>query len=473
MVLILLFLIDYPAGAELLVDDFDIRIDKNLLGGSTGKEVFQPASLSLSITNEPSGSASLKFIYDNMSGLGRLWEYYTIPGTNGMDLSSYNTLGLKYRGRTGGEHFSIGMKDALGNISSKTIAVPTVDTAWHDLSIAFSNFSGIDASAVKRILIMNYTNYYSSGTFFIDDISVSNSTKGVVLKIDDFQGCNKNINKLGYEHNARKSGTSTVSWDIIPDPASSQGGGMLRISYQNLNLYPAWWAWWSALASTDLSAYADLSEYDHISFQVKGEQGGERFMIKIVTLEEDESSVYSASYLPQGVTTRWQEVTIPIYDFKAPQGIGSKLNFLKNLTFLYDDTYPGEGTFYIDRIKFLKADSGFEGQFSADSPIKWFNLSNITFSPNNDGKADSVIFEYILRSPATVYLAVYDLSGTIVKIISRKAVNQQNEVIHQKEWTGLNSSSKLVKNGLYLFQLIAEDTNGKKEKIMNLLEVLR
>lgn len=454
---------------KLIVDDFDIRNERNLIGGLWEKEVQGAASLTATINYDIASNGILKLEYNNMSSLGKVWEYKTGVYGTGINFNNYDQVELQYRGKAGNEKFAIGLGDNFNNIF--VITQTLSDTNWHNLIEPFSNFSTVDISQLKKIFFCNNTNSYSQGTLFFDNISVTNSTNKTSLIIDHFEGCNKYRNKLGYQHDARKKGTSTIYWDVVSNGTFSRDGGVLKIDFQNMNLYPNWWAWWTALASEDLSRYEDLTEYNDISFWVKGKNGGERFIVKVVGLQGDESWVYVNSYLPHGVATNWQKVTIPLQDFSAT-GIQATYH-LKNLTFGADDLIPGEGTVYIDQIQFSKEFMSFSRESGSGSVIKWFYQSNISFSPNGDGKTDTITFEYVLNNPARVYLAIYDISGNIVRVLSEKKELKTEDILHTITWDGNNNAQSLVPGGLYIFQFLAVDNSGKEEKIHNLIEVFK
>lgn len=458
---------------KLLIEDFDIRVDKNLLEGQTGTNVSPGAELDMIVDYTNLNDGVLKLNFKNMSSLGKVWEYYSSLENLGHDYNTYNQISFTYKGSNGGEIFSVGLMDTIGNVSLYTVAIASGDTNQYALSTDITNFTGVNINKLKKLFICNYTNDYLRGTLYFDDLSFYNSSNNTRLMIDDFEGYNKDVNKLGYEHTGRKNGTSTISWDIETNSYFARDGGVLKLDYQSLNLYPNWWAWWTPLASEDLTKYTNVSTYDYLSFWVKGKNGGERFAVKFVTAGGGESSVYVTDYLPYGITVNWQKVTIPVHDFKAPGNDPSQLDFLKSIQFLNDDFTPSQGTVYIDQLLFSKKYTSFLEEKGGDSIIRRFYLSNNSFSPNNDGKMDSVFFEYVLNRPAKIYLAVYSLSGKLIRVLSKKEMTKEADRMHIIEWKGDNDSQKIVSNGLFIFQVIAEDQQAEKQKIANLIEVLK
>ena len=94
----------------------------------------------------------------------------------------------------------------------------------------------------------------------------------------------------------------------------------------------------------------DLSSHATITFWIKGAKGGETFEIgmndTISNKREDAVLVGSIHrYLPQGVTTEWQEVKIPIEDFFGPD-----LTRVYSLVLNFNE--EGTGEFWIDGLTF-------------------------------------------------------------------------------------------------------------------------
>ncbi len=123
---------------------------------------------------------------------------------------------------------------------------------------------------------------------------------------------------------------------------------------------------------------ADLSAYKTMTFLVKGAKGGEAFEIAIADVVSSQrgDSVLSGSiyrYLPEGVTSDWQVVKIPLTDF-----YGTNLHNTYSLLFRFNE--PGKGTLYIDEIRFTsdilvdrKSDIAAKGYLILDD----FNHSNL------------------------------------------------------------------------------------------------
>ena len=99
-----------------------------------------------------------------------------------------------------------------------------------------------------------------------------------------------------------------------------------------------------------LIVLGDLSRFAALSFWVKGAKGGETFEIgmndNISNKREDAVFVGSIHrYLPGGLTTEWQPVTVPLADF-----FGVDVSRVYSLVFNFNE--EGEGVFWIDGLQF-------------------------------------------------------------------------------------------------------------------------
>lgn len=95
---------------------------------------------------------------------------------------------------------------------------------------------------------------------------------------------------------------------------------------------------------------ADLSKYSTLTFMIKGQKGGELFEIglndTISNKREDAVMVGSIyRYLPQGITTDWQKVVVPLDDF-----FGSNMQKVYSIIVHFNEI--GKGAFWIDDIQF-------------------------------------------------------------------------------------------------------------------------
>ena len=101
---------------------------------------------------------------------------------------------------------------------------------------------------------------------------------------------------------------------------------------------------------TYLIVLGDLSPYATMTFWIRGAKGGEAFELGVndTISNKREDAVIAGSihrYLPQGITTEWQPVQVPLEDF-----FGADLARIYSLVFNFNE--EGEGTFWIDGLQF-------------------------------------------------------------------------------------------------------------------------
>jgi hypothetical protein len=127
--------------------------------------------------------------------------------------------------------------------------------------------------------------------------------------------------------------------------------------------------------------YLDASKYAWLTFRVRGELGGELFDIKLadrawIQREDSVRLGNVADFLAGGVTTSWQEVTVPL-----DRSRGVNLGELGGITF--DFTAPGKAVVYFDDIQFQRQRAAARPSIPEDR--SW--SSRITAAPAPDRRA--------------------------------------------------------------------------------------
>jgi len=200
----------------------------------------------------------------------------------------------------------------------------------------FLSLSGIAFSQVDR-----------SAQVSVNSIVEEPIISGPVL--DDFNDGGK-LNNWGYNTGSfYVTGASCVD---SRDAASPQEGQFCLKLDHNVSTSGSYAGYFSQLGGKDLSAYTS------ISFWVKGTVGGELFKIELKNNSavpgRNRAAVYVTDYLDGGVTTTWQQVTIPFHNFVNLDG----WNNMIELVFVFENYQSGingsppQGTIYIDRISF-------------------------------------------------------------------------------------------------------------------------
>ena len=85
---------------------------------------------------------------------------------------------------------------------------------------------------------------------------------------------------------------------------------------------------------------------------------------------------------------------------------------------------------------------------------------------------EQTTFAYYLRQPATVSLRLLTPHGEpVATLVAGEALDAG---LHQDDvWTGLNGRGLVVRNGVYIAELVAEFTDGARERVLRKVAVLR
>ncbi len=162
-------------------------------------------------------------------------------------------------------------------------------------------------------------------------------------------------NHVGGFHNASERSPSAVSMTRVSEVFRGGDGRSLRITAnRKAGGFAAVWISFHDFRQPH-KTYLDTGEYSHLSFWVRGKNGGEKFRIKLADdawdARQDGLDVGPVSlFLPGGITREWQEVLIPFQAFSA---LDRKA--MSSLTF--DFQVPGKTTVFVDDIGF-KRDPG-------------------------------------------------------------------------------------------------------------------
>lgn len=170
-----------------------------------------------------------------------------------------------------------------------------------------------------------------------------------VALVDDFESGIPNA--MGGAHGRFQAGASKI--DILRDTTffhgSTRGTSLrLRADKQDNGYCGVYFQFFDAKAAK--RRFFDAKPYAYLSFWIRGQAGGERFLVKMSDrswVEKEDSLELGEirKFLPNGVTRNWQEVLVPLADAAALD-----LSNLGGLTLLFHS--PGSATVYIDDISF-------------------------------------------------------------------------------------------------------------------------
>ncbi|MBN1899533.1 MAG: hypothetical protein JW827_12215 [Spirochaetes bacterium] len=478
---------------KLIIEDFDIKDFKaNYLGGQMIGESDNSVTGDIGCTlflNSDSSNAyggrgeSLRLSYYNPPDSGNSTNYWTLynflRSEGGYDLTPYNRLSFKLKGKIGGEIFKVAVKDNSSSGGVKRVVDITnylagpLTTNWQDVNIPLSDFSGCDLSIIRSLeFFMEYpVSGEQSGTFYIDNLIISNSNNGRVLLIDDFNQSCKARNNLLKINSCETTGEAFLLWEVIKNQGQlaeefyrdygeeySRVGGSLKLDFST----PApgdKWKWLTSIEGMEINGY------DFLVFWARGNTGGEKFKICLEDTLGCSSDLEISRYMPSGLTPTWSRFKISLNDFNfARIDDGS----LKNISFANSDETLAGGVIFIDQIMLAKNESLITLEDSAGSIIQRLYLSGNTFPVYGD-IPEKVTFYFVLSRQARIRLRIYNIGGQIVKTLLT-GNSYYSAGSHTQSWDGRDDNGNLIQRGLYIFQIHAEDESNKIEKKMNLLE---
>jgi len=182
-----------------------------------------------------------------------------------------------------------------------------------------------------------------------EGVTASASGRPEPVLVDDFEtGQTQGIfgerkNRLdAFQGTWARRPSYTVMTKVL-DTRPGSVGYALRMEY---NKEGGWCGWYTLLNGID------VSRHNALTFWVKGEHGGERFDIGLADHEMQDleiDAVYAGSilaFLPQGITTQWQQVKIPL------QGLRSDLDLTRLGSLVLWFRYEGKGSIQIDDVAF-------------------------------------------------------------------------------------------------------------------------
>jgi len=203
------------------------------------------------------------------------------------------------------------------------------------------------------ILLLSLWGSASGGVVGTDGVEVTGVKEEPIILgpvLDDFND-GGNLNNWGHGTGSFVSTGSASCVDSRDAGSPEEGAFCLKLDY-NVSTPASYAGYFSQLGGKDLSSYTS------ISFWVKGTVGGEFFKIELKNNSADSNrnraAVYITDYLDGGVTTSWQEVTIPFHNFVNLDS----WNSMVELVFVFENYQSGvngsppQGTIYIDRISF-------------------------------------------------------------------------------------------------------------------------
>ncbi len=167
-----------------------------------------------------------------------------------------------------------------------------------------------------------------------------------LLPIDDFDGGIQN--RLGGYRNTFERAPSSADAMRVPEARYGRYGAGLCITAERLATgFCGYWIHFFDM-NAPVRQYVDATDYEFLSFRIKGTLGAEQFTVKLADerqIEKEDAIALGTidEFLPGGVTTDWQEVLVPL---KGDHGL--TLDRLGGLTLDFDQ--PGKATVFVDNV---------------------------------------------------------------------------------------------------------------------------
>jgi len=340
----LIFLDDiYFLPTSIELDSFCDEDSLNSLGGETG--VFVGESCPGTITATVTSDHHLKLDYDVTAGEECFVGYFSKAP---LDLSPYGSVSLEARGDRCGDIAEVGLK-ADGLESKRTVSdylEEGLTHVWQDVSIPLDAFTAITDRTSIDDLSIAFSNLIGSrqGTTYWDNLRYD---KWVVpLMVDNFNdGAPPNALRGWIAPYASSGAEIAYGYNYLY--AYGDTGASQVFSYAvPSNEYAVW--------QTSLEA-VNLSNYDTLSFMIKGAVGNERPNVYLYDSCSKGGFVNVEDY--REVTRDWQHISIPLQNF----GHDIDLTSLATLQIAFE-WEPMEGTVYLDNIQFLPSYQSYSNQ---------------------------------------------------------------------------------------------------------------
>jgi len=451
-----------PTASEQMVDDGEDGSLNNLnsafgqLGTSTITQVNNPTPFEGTYCREISTTS----ITD--SGMYEL-IYQNGTSTQPLDISDYSHLSfyLQISAPVSG-NIDVLLKDnsaiekrltVQDYFADKTIPVGSWERVLIPLN-DFSSDSSMDLTNMGELLFYLPVNT----TVYLDKISFNTITStpqpDYLLDSMDTYYTNSSWNKA-------EADKTTVTLSSI----SGRQGNAIQLVYQFPNSFVGQWA--NMNRGFGLNVLSDNA--NAFRFDYKGSGGNNDLEFKII----DDNDTTFRFVLPDVTDTNsdWKTVTVLYDDMAYFTGNVRDFNFknVRKVEFALAKGEGGKGELYVDHIQYFKQPD-FIKNFPANRLITDFTVDNNPFAPQTASANSRAVFTFTLTESAKVWLKFYDLTGSTVLKIDAGTLNAGGQSI---TWDGFDRYGKLVRNGLYLYQLVAEGQSGVTQRIKNIIAVVR
>ena len=460
---------------SLLLDNFNCGTPPNDLGGNAG--AMSPSgnydpSITYDSGNAKEGVYALSITYDFPSGQWSGYWDFMRSDESGYDLSGYQNLKFWIKGATGDEKFKVEIADTGDTPGSEpwvqvTSYIASVTTAYQQVTIPLADFIGLNTSAVRQVNIV-FDQTPRAGKVYIDNIRFTgpgSSSEGSISVLDKMD---EPAPISGWENYGadEDKGVTTTSLDSI----SGQDGRALQLTYKfNRGDIDDW-----VVIERDWGR--NIAGSDSFRFKYKGTGSANNLELRVA---DKNGTIFSKKiYNVTNTEGEWKTATIPYEElFLLTSGTYSNgdiadeldLTKIEAVFFVVSKRDGGSGTLTIDELEVLEVDDFRKGR--GDALIRSIVVPDNPISPNNDGIKDRASFKFRLARYANITLKIYDLAGNLVRKVD--GGERTPSVEHTIYWYARDNSENLVRNGLYLYLLEAEDLDKKTDQVKHVIGVIR
>jgi len=466
---------------SLLLDNFNCGTPPNDLGGNAG--IYDPypndptETCSASYDRDAEeGPYALKLTYDRgASSYCGYWSKMKSDGT-GRDLSGFAGGDLKFwlKGKNGTEKFKVELHHQGDSepwpevqLTDCTGFASGAPTNYQEVTIPLANFTGLDLSKVTE-LVITFDRSPNSGIVYIDKIRFAKPGTSLEGSISSLDKMDEPAPISGWQNYGcdEDKGITITSLDSI----SGQDGRALQLTYKfNRGDIDDWVVierdWGRNIAGSD-------------SFRFKYKGTGNANNLELRVMDKNDTVFSKKIYDVTNTEDEWKNATIPYEElFLLTSGTYSNgdtaeeldLTKIEVIFFVVSKGDGGSGTLTIDELEVLEVDDFRKGR--GDALIRSIIVPDNPISPNNDGIKDRASFKFTLARYANITLKIYDLAGNLVRKVD--GGEKEPSVEHTIYWYARDNSENLVRNGLYLYLLEAEDLDKKTDQVKHVIGVIR
>lgn len=446
--------------SPIMIDDAESGVTGTNNLNSTVSDL---AGAVIAIESSPAQGSFSKSVSSSSAGEGLVEKIYQNDQvTQPLDASMYTHLSLQVlvtstvsanitlelKNATETQVGSVVLQDYLTDGDS-TLSLNT----WETVRIPLSAFSGVTLSDLGVIVIVLPANtklYFDNVQLIYYELPV---VPGVELLIDSMDT---------FHTNASWSAGASTQTRASTDSISGLIGQAIKFEYDFPNAPAGEYAY--LVRGFGLNARENNS--NAFRFRYRGANANNDLEFKI---GDSNQTIYQFKLEKVTDTNlEWKTITIPFTSMSYVSGTNKDFNFknIQKIEFAIAKGDGGSGKFYIDTIEYIQKPD-FSSQPASKSIITSFNIDNNPFSPNSGTPEATATFTYSISDlQAKVWLKIYDLNGNkITKIEAPPAATSMT-------WDGRSDNGYLVRNGLYLYQFVAEG-QSRTDRIKNIIAVIR